>query len=75
MSHPGLRYLQKYILTQVKDNTVVKDKTFISRMVKTLTKLEGKYLTPEHKRKKRIFTRKQKTSPIVCCNLQCPRSP
>ena len=42
-----------------------KDETFISRMVKTLTKLEGKYLTPEHKRKKRIFKRKRKTSPIV----------
>jgi len=42
-----------------------KDKTFIPRMVKTLTKLETKYKTPEHKRKKRLFTRKQKTSPIV----------
>jgi len=42
-----------------------KDKTFISRMVKTLTKLETKYKTPEHKRKKRLFTRKQKTSPII----------
>jgi len=41
-----------------------KDKTFISRMVKTLTRLETKYLTPEHKRKKRLFTRK-KTSPII----------
>jgi len=42
-----------------------KDKTFISRMVKTLTKLETKYQTPEHKRKKRLFVRKQKTSSIV----------
>ena len=52
---------------QVKANTAVKskDKTFISRMVKTLTKLEGKYLTPEHKRKKRIFTRRKKTCTIV----------
>ena len=48
-------------------DTVVrrKDKTFINRMVKTLTKLETKYLTPEHKRKKRLFKRKEKTSPIV----------
>ena len=55
---------------EVKENqadTVVrrKDKTFISRMVKTLTKLEGKYLTPEYKRKKRIFTRRKKTCTIV----------
>ena len=42
-----------------------KDQTFINRMVKALTKLETKYLTPEHKRKKRLFTRKQKTCPIV----------
>jgi len=41
-----------------------KDKTFISRMVKTITRLQTKYLTPEHKRKKRLFTRR-KTSPIV----------
>merc|ERR1712179_203262 len=48
-------------------NTVVKrkDKAFINRMVKTLAKLETKYRVPEHKRKKRLFTRKQKTSPIV----------
>jgi len=42
-----------------------KEKNLISKMLKTLTKLETKYLTPEHKRKKRLFTRKQKTSPIV----------
>ena len=42
-----------------------KDKTFINRMVKALTKLETKYLTPEHKRKKRLFRRKQKTCSIV----------
>ena len=42
-----------------------KDKTYIARLIKTLTKLELKYATPEHKRKKRLFTRKQKTSPIV----------
>ena len=52
---------------QVEANTEVKskDKTFISRMIKTITKLEGKYLTPEHKRKKRIFTRRKKTCAIV----------
>ena len=50
---------------QVKANTVVKDKTFITGMMKTLTKLELKYQTPEHKRKKRLFTRRQKTSCIV----------
>ena len=42
-----------------------KDETFIKRMLKTLTKLEDKYKIPEHKRKKRLFTRKEKTSPIV----------
>jgi len=42
-----------------------KDKAFITRMVKSLSKLETKYQTPEHKRKKRLFVRKQKTSPIV----------
>merc|ERR1712179_631692 len=50
---------------QVKASTVVKDKTFIIGMMKTLTKLELKYQTPEHKRKKRLFTRRQKTSSIV----------
>ena len=42
-----------------------KDKAFITRMVKSLTKLEEKYRTPEHKRKRRLFLRKQRTSPIV----------
>ena len=42
-----------------------KDQTFIKRMVKALTKLETKYRTPDHKRKKRLFTRKQKTCSIV----------
>ena len=48
-------------------NTVVKrkDETFINRMVKTLTKLEAKYKIPDHKRKKRLFTRKSKPSSIV----------
>ena len=52
-------------LAEVKTVEKSKDITFISRMVKTLAKLETKYLTPEHKRKKRLFTRKQKTSSIV----------
>ena len=42
-----------------------KDQTFINRMAKALTKLETKYKTPEHKRKKRLFMRKQKMSPII----------
>ena len=42
-----------------------KDRNFISRMTRTLTKLETKYQVPEHKRKKRLFVRKQKTSPII----------
>ena len=42
-----------------------KDQTFINRMVKALTKLETKYRTPEHRRKKRLFTRKQRTCSIV----------
>ena len=36
-----------------------KDKTFISRMVMTLTKLETKYLNPRHNSKKQLFRRKQ----------------
>ena len=52
-----------------------KDKAFINRMVKTLTKLESKYQVPEHKRKKRLFARKQKRSSIACLYLPCPRSP
>ena len=42
-----------------------KDQTFINRMVKALTKLETKYGTPEHRRKKRLFTRKQRTCSVV----------
>ena len=34
-------------------------------MVKTLAKLEAKYQVPEHKRKKRLFSRKQRTNPIA----------
>ena len=36
-----------------------KDKAFISGMVKTLTKLETKYLNPRHNSKKQLFMRKQ----------------
>merc|ERR1712179_94589 len=52
-------------------NTVVKrkDKAFINRMVKTLAKLETKYQVPEHKRKKRLFARKQKRSSIISREL------
>ena len=46
-----------------------KDKTFISRMVKTLTELETKYLTPVHNSKRQLYTKKQKTSPIVSDKL------
>ena len=62
---PALMLLTTTERRQVKANTVVKDKTFITGMMKTLTKLELKYQTPEHKRKKRLFTRRQKTSCIV----------
>ena len=58
---PGLEVKEKQADTVVRR----KDKTFIKRMVMTLAKLETKYLTPEHKRKKRLFIRKVKTSPIV----------
>ena len=64
---PALMSLKTEDRRQVQANTVAKrkDETFINRMVKTLAKLEVKYQIPEHKRKKRLFTRKQKTSPIV----------
>ena len=42
-----------------------KDEAFVRRMLKTLTKLEIKYLTPVHKRKKRLFTRKKRKINIV----------
>jgi len=55
------------VLKEKQANTLAtrKDKTFINRMVKTLAKLEAKYQVPEHKRKKRLFSRKQRTNPIV----------
>ena len=41
-----------------------RDQAYISRLVKCLSKLETKYLTPPHKRKERLFRRK-KTNAIV----------
>ena len=48
-------------ITEVNTMQKRKDKTFISKMVKTLTKLEIQYLTPRHNSKKQLFT----DSPIV----------
>ena len=45
-----------------------KDKAFISKMVKTLTKLEAKYLIPRHRSKKQLFTRKQENGPSFLFN-------
>ena len=42
-----------------------KDTNFISRMVKTLAKLETKYLGPRHIRKGRHFTKKHNSSPMT----------
>ena len=42
-----------------------KDKNFISRIVKTLNKLETKYLTPRHDSKRQLYARKHKYSPII----------
>ena len=42
-----------------------KDKAFVNRMLKVLSELEAKYLTPQHRRKKRFFARKKRTSHIV----------
>ena len=42
-----------------------KDQTYITKMVKTLAKLEKKYQTPEHKRKPRLFKRKKMRCSIV----------
>ena len=55
------------VVKEKQADTVVKrkDKSFINRMAKTLTKLEAKYQIPEHKRKKRLFSRKKRTNPIV----------
>ena len=65
---PALMSLTVQDMRQAKvDNNVKKskNKTFISRMVKTLDKLETKYLAPRHKRKRRQFTNKQNTSPMT----------
>ena len=42
-----------------------KDEAYVDKMLKVLSKLETKYLTPTHKRKKRLFLRKKRTSHIV----------
>ena len=42
-----------------------KDQVFVSRMVKLLSKLEVKYSTPPHKRKRKFFARKKKQSHII----------
>ena len=47
------------------DKRSSKDKAYISRLVRCLTKLEKKYQTPPHKRKERIFRRKTKNKSIV----------
>ena len=65
---PALMSLTVQDMRQAKvDNNVKKskNKTFIFRMVKTLDKLETKYLAPRHKRKRRQFTNKQNTSPMT----------
>ena len=64
---PALMSLTTDTSRKAKTDTVKKNKDqgFITRMVKTLTKLETKYQVPEHKRKKRLFARKQKRSSII----------
>ena len=57
--------------TQARVKTIKnrKDKTFIFRMLKTLTMLENKYLIPRHIRKKQLFMTKQKNSPTILKEL------
>ena len=42
-----------------------KDQAYITRLVRCLSKLEKKYSTPTHKRKPRLFKRKERTNAIV----------
>ena len=42
-----------------------KDITYISRTVRTLAKLESKYLTTRHKKKRLLLTRNQQTGPRI----------
>ena len=42
-----------------------KDITYISRTVRTQAKLESKYLTTRHKKKRLLLTRNQKTGPRI----------
>ena len=44
---------------------IKRDHAFITRLVKCSTKLEKKYMTPTHKRKERLFSRKKRTNDIV----------
>ena len=64
---PALMSLTTDTSRKAKTDTVKKNKDqgFITRMVNTLTKLETKYQVPEHKRKKRLFARKQRRSSII----------
>jgi len=63
---PSRPLLSRSVETKLNDSVMkCKDKNFIFKMMKTLTKLETKYLTPEHKRMTRLFTRKQRSSSIV----------
>jgi len=57
--------LSRSVEKKLGDSKKSKDRNFISRMVRTLTKLETKYQVPKHKRKRRLFTRKQRSSPVV----------
>jgi len=57
--------LSRSVEKKLGDSKKSKDRNFILRMVRTLTKLETKYQVPKHKRKKRLFTRKQRSSPVV----------
>ena len=56
---PALMSLTVQDMRQAKVDNVEKskDKTFISRMVRTLAQLESKYLTTRHKKKRSLFTR------------------
>ena len=58
------------IKISVSAKNIKKDLAFISRMTKTLTKLENKYSIPVENRKANMCTRKAKTSNIIpkeCC--------
>lgn len=50
-------------------NVKNKDQAFITRMVKASCKLEVKYSTPPHKRKKNFFARKKRQSHVIPCEF------